>query len=161
MSFFPVLFGFRGKPAVDEPLRATVAGGFRALIEAVAAHQRALSQEIRATIEAASEDQPAEQRLVMLEQHRLQFEAECEALLMKAGGKMQAAANAEARTRTMKKSYETDIDPLAPDSEEAGATDEDIIAARNAEIQRAAGLQPLHVGMAKNDRTHALRAKWS
>jgi hypothetical protein len=47
------------------------------------------------------------------------WEAEVEAVLLKAEGKLSAANNAEARARTMKKNYEKHFDPLDDDREAA------------------------------------------
>ncbi len=61
------------------------------------------------------DSQPLLERLVDLEQSRAMWEAEVEALLMKAEGKLKAAANSEARERTMQKNRENLVDPFDPD----------------------------------------------
>jgi len=64
---------------------------------------------------------PVFERLQDLEQSRSMWEAEVEGVLAKAEGKLKAAANSEARERTMRKTYENDVDPFGDDSEEVEA----------------------------------------
>ena len=84
-----------------------------------------LADAVRNLTVAQHAARPAETRLaeledlvVKLELDRSRWEAEINGVLLKADGKLQAANNAEARTRTMKKSYEHLVDPSDPDSEE-------------------------------------------
>jgi len=83
-----------------------------------------------------------------------------EAVLLKAEGKLQAANNAEARERTMRKTYEKFIDPFDPEGDEAPEGIAPGYAARGEEE----GLQPLHLGMEDADPTGRkvvpLNAKW-
>ena len=67
-------------------------------------------------------NRPADDRLTALELDRAQFESDCEGLLMKAEGKLKAAANSEARERTMQKRLADDFDPFLREGEEIEAT---------------------------------------
>ena len=109
-------------------------------------------------ISSADESRISADRLNQLELDRAQFESDCEGLLMKAEGKPHAASNAEARTRTMKKSYEED--PFAdsnPDSPEveAGLPEGDVEAGEESEVF------PVPLALALNDKAYATRAKFS
>ena len=101
-------------------------------------------------------------RIEELELSRAKWEAEIEGLLMKADSTLKASNNAEARTRTMKKSYESFADELDPD--------------REAEIEQEVGrhfpigdvapsgaeqLPALHVDVAQNAKAAAVRMKFS
>jgi len=89
------------------------------------------------------EREPLLLRLNELERTRALWEADIEATLMKAEGKLKAAANSEARERTMQKRYETDFDPFDFDSEEEGAP----VPEDDAETGFEEGVQPLHLGV--------------
>ncbi len=67
------------------------------------------------SLQAIRANEPSMERLQDLERSRGLWEAEVEGILAKAEGKLKAAANAEARTRTMVKSYENDLDPFGED----------------------------------------------
>jgi len=99
---------------------------------------------------------PGEARLDDLERSRAKWEAEMEALLMKADSSYKSAANAESRARTMERRYEKDLDPLAEDSEEI----EDGLPEPYARAGEVEELYPLHLGVETNNKTLALRAKW-
>jgi len=126
---------------------------FRALVDEI---QR-LSAHLRALRETYSEAAPSLDRLEALELSRAQFEADMEGLLQRAEGKLKAASNSEARERTMRKSYEADADPFPEDSEEIERRVQDF----DAESVDAEEVQPMHLGLEKNSKAHALRAKWS
>jgi len=100
---------------------------------------------------------PPLDRLEDLELNRVRFEAEMEGLLLKAEGKLKAASNAEARERTMRKSYEDDADPFGEDGDEIEALDAPIYVEGGDEE----GLQPVHVGLEKNSKDYARRLKFS
>lgn len=102
---------------------------------------------------------PALERLNAMELSRHQFEAECEGLLLKADGKLKAAANAEARERQLKKSYEKQFDPLNPDGDEA--PERPPVLPDYAAGGEAQGMQPVRLGLETNTKAHAVRAKWS
>ena len=100
------------------------------------------------------------ERLDQLERERTMWQADVEALLLKAEGKLQAANNAEARTRTMKRSYERFLDPLDPDSDEAQTPPRDRPQSDDAPPFAEEELLPMRVGLETNTKAHAVRAKW-
>jgi len=98
------------------------------------------------------------EKIVALERSRALWEADVEGMLAKAEGKLRAAANAEARERTMKDFHEDDIDPFPQDSPEVQARVQD----DDAENVFAEEVQPLPVDMAPETRkAFALRMKFS
>jgi len=129
---------------------------FRRLLEAV----ERLSAALRELAASQRDLGPALDRLEALEVSHGQWEAQVEATLMKAEGKLQAANNAEARTRTMKKSYERFIDPLDPDSQEEVPQDRDQLPLGDAYPGLPEEVQPLHMGVASDDKAPALSAKF-
>lgn len=128
---------------------------FRSLVEAV----NSLVAVLRMLETTQRDAGPALDRLNAMELSRHQFEAECEGILLKADGKLKAAANAEARERQLKKSYERQLDPLNPDGEE-GPDHGTLVLDTDAPRGQAEGLQPVRVGLAPNTKAHAVRAKW-
>lgn len=96
------------------------------------------------------------ERLNELERTRTLWEADVEALLQKADGKRHAAENAEARTRTMKKSYERFLDPLDPDSDEIEAE----LPKGYAPASKEEAVQPVHMGLEDGPKTNAVRSKF-
>ena len=91
-----------------------------------------------------------------LDLERGRWEADVEATLLKAEGKLQAANNAEARTRTMKKAYEKFVDPFDPEGEEIEAA----VLPDDAERGEEEGVPALRLDVAENNKAQALRAKW-
>jgi len=77
---------------------------------------------------------------------------------MKAEGKLHAASNAEARTRTMKKSYEEDI---FADSDSEGVEVPAGIPPGDDEAIAESEVLPVPLALALNDKTYATRAKFS
>jgi len=114
-------------------------------------------ERLAATQSAALKNAPSVERLDALELDRHQFEAEMEGLLLKAEGKLKAANNSEARERHQRERHERDFDPFPEDSEEIERRVQDF----DAESVEAEEVQPLHLGLEKNSKAHALRAKWS
>jgi len=100
---------------------------------------------------------PAEARLEELERSRVLWEADVEALLLKADSTLRSANNAEARARTMVRHVDDFIDPFDGDREEVAE------AVRPSDVapSEEEALQPLHLGVAEDDRTRALIAKFS
>jgi len=97
------------------------------------------------------------ERLQELERSRSLWEADVEGLLQKAEGKLRAAANAEARERTMKDFHEDDVDPFPPDSPEVEARIQD----DDAENVFAEEVLPVPVDVAPETRkAFALRMKF-
>jgi hypothetical protein len=87
---------------------------FRALVEAV--------QKLAAAPKPPASEEKLDdlhRRVDSIELQKAKWEAEVEAVLLKAEGKLSAANNAEARARTMKKNYEKHFDPLDDDREAA------------------------------------------
>jgi len=99
---------------------------------------------------------PAHDRLEALERSRDLWEVKIEALVMEAKGSYQAANNAEARTRTMKRHYEN-LDEHDPGGTEA----EGLVRTDHAEQSEEKGLQPLHLDVAPDHKAIALRYKFS
>jgi len=128
---------------------------FRALVGAISQ----LSSVLRNLVDVQGDAGPAVDRLNALELSRHQFEAECEGILLKAEGKLKAAANAEARERQLKKSYERQLDPLNPDGDEG--PERAPVLPDYATAGEAQGMQPMRVGLETNTKAHAVRAKWS
>ena len=128
--------------------------GFRQLVDAI----RALNSTLAEIAGLQRELGPALDRLDTLERTRHQFEAECEGMLLKADGKLKAAAASEARERQIRKANQRLADPLAEAGEE-GAELETVLPDHVArgEAQR---VQALPLVLATNDKTHAVRAKF-
>lgn len=103
---------------------------------------------------------PSEARLEDLERTRAHWEAEMEAMVLKADSTHRSAQNAESRARTMQKNYEKHFDPFDPDSVE----DEDErgrgTRAVNGESGEEEGLLPLPMDLERNPKAYAVRAKW-
>jgi len=129
--------------------------GFRRLIDAIQASADALDALVRYQQELG----PALDRLDALERGRHQFEAECEGMLLKADGKLKAAASAEQRERQLRKSQERLTDSF--DLEGLEATESrPLVPADDVAPSEAQGLPPLRLALATNDKTHAVKAKW-
>ena len=97
-------------------------------------------------------------RIEELELSRAKWEAELEGLLMKAESKLKASNNAEARTRVMKKSYES----FADEGETEIAQEVfQHIPDGNVAPSRAEPLPAMHVDVAQNDKAGAVRMKFS
>ena len=119
-----------------------------------------LNRSLDLLVQAQREQGPATERLETLELGRVQWEATCEGLLLKAEGKLRAANNSEARERQLRKSYEHLLDPLAQigDDPETPARNPD--GAHDAAASEAEGVQPVRVAVAPSDKTLRLRAKF-
>jgi len=104
----------------------------------------------------AEAQHPSEERLDDLELSRHRFEAEMEGLLLKAEGKLKAAANAEARERHQRQKRDADFDPFLDDREEI----EEALPESDAPLGDPEELQPMRMGLETNSKAHALRAKW-
>jgi len=101
---------------------------------------------------------PGEARLEDLERSRAKWEAEMEALLIKADSTYKSAANAESRARTMVKAYEKELDPFPEDSEEE--LEQAAVLPEYARAGEAEGVQPLRVDVASDYKQNALRHKF-
>lgn len=119
-----------------------------------------LTSAIQALIQLQKETGPGEARLEELERSRATWEAEMEALLLKADSSYKSARNAEERERKLKKAHEKEIlDPFAPESEAAEAS---IVSGRHAPAGEEEGMLPVHLDVAPFDpKAYALRAKYN
>lgn len=99
---------------------------------------------------------PVIERLQDLERSRGMWEADVEGLLAKAEGKLKAAANAEARERTMRKTYEADIDPFNID----GTEEQEELLVGYAPPSQEEGVQPVRVDVAPDYKAVALSRKF-
>ena len=125
---------------------------------------RRLSEAIEALAEVQRQAGPATHRLAKLEQlvvdlelSRAKWEVEVEATLLRAEGKLKAAANAEARERTMRKTYGREADPFADESEGVEAP---AAPAGDDEGSEEKRVPDLLVGMAPDSKANALRQKF-
>ena len=128
--------------------------GFRRYLEAV----QALTEALLALNETQRQLGPALDRLAALERSRHHFEAECEGMLLKADGKLKAASSAEQRERQLKKANQrlsVEFDPASEEGTEPAAVFPDHV-----EGSEAQGLPAVHLALATNDKTHAVRTKW-
>ena len=97
------------------------------------------------------------EKIVDLERSRALWEADVEGMLAKAEGKLRAAANAEARERTMKEFHEEELDPFPQDSPEVEARIQD----NDAEAGFAEQVLPLPMGLeAESKKAFRLRMKY-
>jgi len=103
------------------------------------------------------ENAPAEARLEALERSRAVWEAELEALVLKAESTLKSANNAESRARTMKRHNEKHADPFDDDGEEV----ERAVPEGYAPAVPEEELQPLHMGVATDDKARAMMLKFS
>jgi len=129
-----------------------ILGDFRRSADALERLATGFSAAQRERIEVA----PLLERLVDLEQSRGMWEAEVEGVLAKAEGKLKAAANAEARERTMRKSYDADLDPFAAPGDEIEA----ILPVSDAPAGEEEEVQPVRLDVAPDYKTIALRRKF-
>jgi len=128
--------------------------GFRRLLDAFSQ----LTAAVQSLASAQRYAAPAIERLEALELSRHQFEAQMEGLYLKAEGKLKAAANAEARERQLKKSYEANADQFdTPGDPEPVASP---ILPGDVERGEAERLSALHLDVAPNNKTAALTHKW-
>jgi len=126
---------------------------FSRLIEGV----EALTDTLRTLVDVQRDTGPAGERLDALELSRHTFEAEIEAVLQRAEGKLNAASNSEARTRTMKKSYERFLDESDPE----GKDEQEAVSPGYVDPGEEEGVQPLRLALASEDRkNNALRMKY-
>jgi len=129
---------------------------FRRLIEAVEGLTGVLSQ----AAEREKSLGPALDRLTALEISRHQFNAEIEGLLLRAEGKLKAAANAEARERQLKKSYERDAEPFPEEGNGESPAERETLRGNDAAASEAERLQAMRLDVAPNNKALAQRAKW-
>jgi len=125
---------------------------FRRLVEAI----ECLTSALEKTNSMREQGASVIERVEHLELTRAAWEAEVEGSVMKADGKLRAANNAEARARTMEKHVEKQLDPFGEEGEEI----QERISARDVEGSEEDSMQPVHVAVAVNNKTRALRMKF-
>jgi len=125
-------------------------------IKALVGELHGINLRLKDLIELERRNAPNDERIDELERSRAMWEAEVEGILLKADGHQKAARSAEARTRTMKRHYEDQLDPFDPDSPQIEAP----VPERHAEAERTEGVHVLSVGVAPDHKTLALRAKF-
>jgi len=128
--------------------------GFRRFLEAITA----LTSSLDSLTAVQRELGPARERLEGLERSRIHFEAECEGMLLKADGKLKAAASSEARERQLKKANDRLADPFPEDGEQG--TDAAPVFPDHVAGGQAAGVPPVRLALATNNKTAAVRAKF-
>jgi len=111
---------------------------------------------LEALLELQAQSGPADARLEDLERTRARWEAEMEALILKADSTLKSASNAESRSRTMLRHAEKIADPF----DEEGEGVEEALPRGNDPRIEAEQVLPLPLGLAPNNKAHALRAKW-
>lgn len=129
---------------------------FRRLVEGVEALEGPLAE----LVEIQRQLAPALERLDALESARHQFEAEVQSMVLKAEGKLKAAANSEARERLLKRRHEELVDEFGPDGEGRAPDTGDAVLPVDVEASEAESLQALRLGVASNNKTYALRSKF-
>ena len=113
---------------------------------------------VRELVTAQEAIAPAVSRLDTLERQHHRFEAQCEGLLLKAEGKSKAANNAEARERSLKRSYEKNLDIDLDGDESQGQGGVLPIHVAAGESER---LSPVRLDVAPNNKAAAINAKWA
>jgi len=134
--------------------------GLSASIGSLANHVLLASDALELLAQAQKDLAPAKERLDNLELARHQFEANCEGMLLRAEGKLKAAANAEQRERQLKKSYEHLVDPLDEIGGEPEATARHGYPDDNAPPSEAERVHDLRLDVAPTNKTLAQRAKF-
>jgi len=125
-------------------------------IEGLARALKSVSEALAALIELQRQNGPSDERLQKLELSRAQWEAELEAMLLKAESTYKAANASESRSRTMLRHAEKIADPFAEEGDEVEAPVPNGDAPRIPEDR----LQPVPVGVAPSNKASAQRAKW-
>lgn len=116
---------------------------------------------LQAQVEQMDDAGPLKERLEELELSRSKWEAEIEAELLRAGSKLKAANNAEARERSLKASYAR----LSEGDDEGGGGIEEAAAAwqfqqANEGTGNEEGVLEVHPGLGHNPKAAAVRAKY-
>ena len=135
---------------------------FRAVSEAIKGVTVALDRLQRTQAEELELRRDAgnlEERLGALESSRAMWEAEVEAEFLKAESSRQAAANAESRTRTMKRAYERNADPFDDDEQTQVPANRGILPEFHAPNGEAEEVQPVHMGV-EDAKQALMRAKF-
>lgn len=128
--------------------------GFRRFVDAI----RALTSSLDRIAELHDGMAPALDRLEALERSRAFWESECEGMMLKADGKLKAAASAEARERQLKKANERLADPF-PEAGDDGTADTPVHPDDGARGE-AQGVRPVRVAVAPTGKALALNHKF-
>lgn len=138
---------------------------FRALLAAVVAladASQAISAHLKAGLDRTEADGALRERVEDLELTRAKWEAEMDAMILKADSTLRAASNAEARERSLRKSNEAIFGPLGEDLPADGEAGHPPILVGDAAPSGEEGMHPVHMGVeAPNKKTLALRYKFS
>ena len=135
---------------------------FRAVSEAIRGVTVALDRLQRTQAEELELRRDAgnlEERLGALELSRSLWEAEVEAEYLKAESSRQAAANAESRTRTMKRAHERDNPALFEDEPEEVPQNRGVLPAFDVTNGEAEGMQPVRMDV-EDPKQILMRAKF-
>jgi len=124
---------------------------FRDLTEAI----QSLTTAVQSLELAQAEDAPSEARLDDLERSRSLWEAQMDAILVKADSTLKSANNAESRARTMKRAYER-LDPFDEEGEEV----ETAVPSGHVENGEEQEVLPLRVDVAPTGKALATRLKF-
>lgn len=103
-------------------------------IQGLAHALKTVASSLGALVELQKENGPSDERLNQLELTRATWEAEIEALLLKAESTYKSASNAESRSRTMLRHAEKITDPFHEEGEDVPA-----------------GIPPEHVGVSPSE----------
>jgi len=125
-------------------------------IQGLAHALKTVSESLAALVELQKMNGPSDERLDKLELTRATWEAEIDALILKAESTYKAAANSESRSRTMLRHAEKIVDPF---DEEGDGVEAPV---RNGDAPRIEEerLLPVPVGVAPSNKASAQRAKW-
>jgi len=131
-----------------------------ASVISLTAHVQEVRNALTALVSAQRELAPAKERMDNLELSRHQFEANCEGILLRAEGKLQAAKNAEQRERQLKKSYAhlvDEVDEIGVEPETAGRHPDSGNDVAPSEEER---LSAMHLDVEISPKAFAQRAKF-
>ena len=112
-------------------------------------------------LKAVGDDPRTTARLEDLELSRAKWEAQMEAVVLKADSTLKAANNAESRARTMVKHYEKDAPEGAPPGEEGIQPEGYEPPFGDVPPGPEEGVQPLHLDVETSPKSRALMAKFS
>ena len=117
----------------------------------------AVSAVMTTLVELWKDQGPADERLQKLELSRAEWEAEMNALLLKADSTLKSAANAESRARTMMRHAEKHADPFIEEGDEV----QNGVPPEHAQVGGEEGLQPMRMDVAPlNEKELRLRMKF-
>jgi len=129
--------------------------GFSRLLDAF----RLLTEAVQSLANAQRSAAPAIERLDALELSRHKFEAEVNGVLLEAKGKLKAAANAEARERHQRETYEANFNPV-PEAGDEGSGESPILP-DHVEASETERVSALRLDLAPGTKAAALNAKWA